>query len=134
MARGKKGSPPDLIRGKIFRPSHLPRVKLNQKAAGKLLRVLDRSTDQSKGDSKCSVESLGMVAILYRSQSSTETATVDKYKILELILRHDSVIRDSTAQINQMENDANNDYRSIVDHFNSKVREGIGFVFLWLLW
>ena len=91
--------------GSILFSALVPRVKLNQKATGKLLRVLDRSTDQSKVDSKCSVESLGMVAILYRSQSSTETANVDKYKILELILRHDSVIRDSTAQINQMENE-----------------------------
>ena len=86
--------------GSILFSLLVTKVKLNQKAASKLLKVLSKMVEKHGGN----VESLGMVAILYRCQSSNESI-IDKTKVLELLLRHTSVIKECTSQINQMEED-----------------------------
>ena len=92
--------------GSILFSVLIPRVKLNQKAANKLLKVLVKLVNNGiDGEIGGNLESLGMVAILYRCQSTTEGSTVDKSKVLELVLKHDLVIKECTTQINQMEDD-----------------------------
>ena len=85
--------------GSILFSILVTRVRLNKKAAGKLLKVLAKLVDNHG----CNIESLGMTAILYRCQSVSDESTIEKTKVLDLILKHNAVITKCTTQINQMD-------------------------------
>ena len=85
--------------GSILFSVLVTRVSLNRKTVSKLLKVLMKMVEKYGGN----VESLGMTAILYRCQFSKSESNDEIAKVLELVLRHTTVINECTSQINQME-------------------------------